>query len=87
MIDENNVNYVGRQGTIGDRAGNINVHKSDLILAIGTRLNVRQTGYNFKSFAKDAYLVMVDIDKEEFKKRTSVERVNSHSKLTNKKGK
>ncbi|MAW09527.1 MAG: hypothetical protein CMC23_05355 [Flavobacteriaceae bacterium] len=70
LIDENNVNYVGRQGTIGDRAGNINVHKSDLILAIGTRLNVRQTGYNFKSFAKDAYLVMVDIDKEEFKKRT-----------------
>ena len=55
LIDENNVNYVGRQGTIGDRAGNINVHKSDLILAIGTRLNVRQTGYNFKSFANFSF--------------------------------
>ena len=32
--------------------------------------NKQQTGYNFKSFAKDAYLVMVDIDKEEFEKRT-----------------
>lgn len=62
--------YVGRGGNMGDRAGNFAVENADVILAIGTRISIRQTGYNYKSWAKNAKLIMVDIDKEEFKKHT-----------------
>ncbi len=62
--------YVGRGGNMGDRAGNFAVENADLILAIGTRLSIRQVGYNYKEWAKKAKVIMVDIDKEEFKKHT-----------------
>ena len=62
--------YVGRGGNMGDRAGNFAVENADLILAIGTRLSIRQVGYNYKEWAKNAKVIMVDIDKEEFKKHT-----------------
>lgn len=54
--------YVGRPGTIGDRAGNFAVQNSDVLLVLGCRLNIRQTGYYFESFARGAYKIMVDID-------------------------
>lgn len=60
--------YVGRGGNMGDRAGNFAVQNSDLLINIGSRLSIRQTGYDYKTFARDAKIVMVDIDKEEFKK-------------------
>ena len=55
---------------MGDRAGNFAVQNSDLVLAIGTRISIRQTGYNYKDWARAAKVIMVDIDKEEFKKHT-----------------
>jgi len=60
--------YVGRPGTIGDRAGNYAVQNADLLLILGCRLNVRQTGYYFESFAREAYKIMVDIDENEMRK-------------------
>ena len=61
--------YMGRQGTIGNRAGNFCVQNSDLVIVLGSRLNIRQISYNYKSFAKSAKIVWVDIDKNEFKKK------------------
>lgn len=60
--------YVGRPGTIGDRAGNFAVQSADVLLVLGCRLNIRQTGYFFESFARDAFKVMVDIDAAELHK-------------------
>lgn len=60
--------YIGRPGTIGDRAGNFAVQNSDLLLVLGCRLNIRQTGYYFESFARGAYKIMVDIDAAELHK-------------------
>jgi len=60
--------YVGRPGTIGDRAGNYAVQNADLLLILGCRLNIRQTGYAFESFAREAYKIMVDIDENEMKR-------------------
>jgi len=60
--------YVGRPGGRGDRPGNIAVQNSDLILSIGSRLNIRQVGYNFKTWARDAYVIVNDIDAEELRK-------------------
>ena len=60
--------YVGRAGNMGDRPGNFAVQNSDLVLSIGSRLSIRQVGYNFKTWARAAYVIVNDIDQEEIKK-------------------
>ncbi len=60
--------YVGRGGIMGDRAGNYAVQNSDLVLAVGNRLSIRQVGYNWATWAREAYVIMVDIDENEMKK-------------------
>ena len=62
--------YVGRAGTMGDRAGNFAVQNSDLIISLGSRLNIYQVGYDVNTWARDAYVIAVDIDREELKKPT-----------------
>ena len=62
--------YVGRGGNMGDRAGNFAVQNADLVFALGTRISIRQTGYEFKSWAREAKVIMVDIDRAEMKKHT-----------------
>ncbi len=62
--------YVGRGGNMADRAGNFAVQNSDVLLAIGTRISIRQTGYSFNTWAREAEVIMVDIDQAEMKKHT-----------------
>jgi acetolactate synthase I/II/III large subunit len=62
--------FVGRPGSIGDRAGNFAVQNSDCLLVLGSRLNVRQVSYNWEAFAREAYKIAVDIDAEEMRKPT-----------------
>jgi acetolactate synthase-1/2/3 large subunit len=60
--------FAGRPGSIGTRLGNIVLQSSDFLLVLGSRLNVRQTSYNFDAFAKNAHVVQVDIDPAELDK-------------------
>ncbi len=60
--------YCGRPGTIGDRAGNFTVQNADLVLVLGSRLNLRQVSYNWSSFARDAFKIQVDVDPAELSK-------------------
>lgn len=69
MEDENPL-YVGRGGIMGDRPGNFAVQNADLVLAVGNRLSIRQVGYNWQTWARDAYVIMVDVDPAELKKHT-----------------
>ena len=62
--------YVGRAGHMGDRAGNFAVQNSDLLLSLGSRLSIRQVGYNYPTWAREAYVIYNDIDAEELKKPT-----------------
>lgn len=62
--------YVGRGGIMGDRPGNFAVQNSDLVLAVGNRLSIRQVGYNYATWARAAKVIMVDADAEEMKKPT-----------------
>jgi acetolactate synthase I/II/III large subunit len=62
--------FVGRPGSIGDRAGNFAVQNADLLIVLGCRLNIRQIGYEFAAFAREADLVVVDIDGAELAKPT-----------------
>lgn len=62
--------YCGRPGTVGTRGGNFIVQNCDLLLVLGCRMNIRMISYNYKDFAKDAFKIIVDIDKNELKKPT-----------------
>jgi len=60
--------YTGRGGIMGDRAGNFAVQNSDLLIAVGSRLSIRQVGYHWGSWARAAHKIMVDIDPVELRK-------------------
>lgn len=62
--------YFGRPGSVGDRPGNFVIQNSDLLMVLGCRLNIRQIGYNWQSFAREAYKILVDIDELELQKPT-----------------
>lgn len=70
LIEDNHPLYCGRGGSMGDRAGNFAVQNADLVLAVGTRLSIRQVGYHWTTWAREAEVIMVDIDRAELKKPT-----------------
>lgn len=70
LIENDNELFVGRGGNMGDRPGNFAVQNSDLVVAIGTRISIRQVGYGYDTWAREAKVIMVDIDKSEMMKHT-----------------
>ena len=70
LIETEHPFYVGRGGNMGDRPGNFAVQNADLILAVGNRLPIRVVGYNWKTWAREAEVIMVDVDEAELKKHT-----------------
>ena len=71
--------YYGRFGTHAQICANNLLSECDFLLTIGTRLYVRQIGYNFESFAKQAFRAYVDIDLAELNKPTLHPDVAVHS--------
>jgi acetolactate synthase-1/2/3 large subunit len=61
---------IGRVGIKGNRAANFALQNSDLLITIGTRLGIPVTGYIYENFAREAKIVVVDIDENEHKKGT-----------------
>ncbi|MDC7278830.1 thiamine pyrophosphate-binding protein [Butyrivibrio fibrisolvens] len=55
-------NYYGFIGAYGDRTANFIVAKSDLVIAVGSRLDIRQVGAKRMNFAPTANLIRIDID-------------------------
>lgn len=62
--------HAGRPAVVGDRVGNIVLQNADLVLVIGSRLPIRQTSYNWNSFATKALKIQVDVDAAEMAKPT-----------------
>lgn len=60
--------YCGRPNWYGSRWSNLILQQSDLIIALGTRLGLQQTGYNWKAFAPLAKIIQVEIDKTELER-------------------
>lgn len=73
--------YAGRPGTVGDRAGNFVTQNADLLLILGSRLNIRQVSYNWNSFAREAYKIWIDIDELEMRKPTVTPNMPIHADL------
>ena len=70
LIESEDEYFVGRVGVKGTRAGNFALQNCDFLLVLGSRLAVPATGYNYKTFAREAKVVVVDIDKAEHSKNT-----------------
>lgn len=68
LIETDNPFYVGRIGSVGQRASNFALQNADLVLCLGTRNNIRQVSYDWENFAKNAYKIVIDIDKGELEK-------------------
>ncbi len=65
IIATNNKLYVGRMGIFGERTANLAAQSSDLMIIIGTRLSIPQTGYNKKNFSPNSKKIYIDIDHNE----------------------
>ena len=70
LVPNDHPSFVGRIGTIGTYGGNYALKNCDTLICVGTRNNIRQVSYNWKSFAPQAYKVIVDIDNAEINKPT-----------------
>ncbi len=70
LIPSDHPLFIGRIGTIGDRAGNFAIQNSDLVICVGSRNNIRQISYNWDAFARAAKKIIVDIDAAELNKPT-----------------
>lgn len=83
VINSNHKSYIGRIGIKGSRAGNFAMQNSDLILSIGSRLAVPVIGHEYELFAREAEIIVVDIDPVEHQKRTmKIDRfVNADAKI------
>lgn len=68
LLDDNDPNYFGRPGVQGQRVANFIVQNSDLLIVLGSRLSLLQTGYKREDFAPNAHIIHVDIDDTEIKK-------------------
>jgi acetolactate synthase-1/2/3 large subunit len=68
ILPENHPYNFGRSGIMGQRSSNFIVQNSDLVISLGSRLSLLQTGYDIKDFATNADLIIVDADEGEANK-------------------
>lgn len=67
-IDAANPVYMGRPNTWGQRSANLILQQADVLLALGTRLGMQQTGFNWQAFVPGGDVIQVDIDPAELQK-------------------
>lgn len=69
----NHPSFAGMIGSYGNRYANLAIANADFILALGTRLDTRQTGTRPETFARGAKIVHVDIDPKELNYKVKVD--------------
>ena len=68
-IPYNHPSRIGFIGTYGNRWANYALGTCDLLIALGSRLDLRQTGSDIESFQKNKLIFHIDIDKAELNNR------------------
>lgn len=68
LLEYDHLYYFGRCGTVAPRGANFTVQNADLVLAIGCRMDFSITGFDRSQFAREAEIVVVDIDPAEIAK-------------------
>ena len=79
--DETYDHYVGMIGSYGNRCANMTVAKADLLIALGSRLDTRQTGAMYQEFIKDGMIIHVDIDNNELESHRLENRVKVNTSV------
>jgi len=72
FIPADHPQLVGAFGSHGTRYGNFTIQNSDLVLAVGSRMDTRKSGLPTKEFARAAKKILVDIDESELNKFKSL---------------
>ena len=67
-IPSNSKSFFGRPNTWGQRSANILIQQADLVIAVGTRLGLQQTGFNWQNFIPQGNVIQVEIDEHELEK-------------------
>lgn len=67
ILEDTHELYFGRPGIYGQRAANFILQKCDLLIVLGSRLTLPQSGYDFNEFARHSKIIMIDVDSREFK--------------------
>jgi acetolactate synthase I/II/III large subunit len=62
--------HIGKIGIKGDRPGNFALQNADLIIVLGSSLNIPVIGYEYELFGRNSKIICVDIDEFEHKKKT-----------------
>jgi acetolactate synthase-1/2/3 large subunit len=63
--------YCGRPNWYGARWANLIIQQSDLVIALGARLGLMQTGYNWEEFVPKGKIIQVEIEESELKRELS----------------
>jgi len=71
LLSADNKYNFGCSGLYGQRCANFIVQNCDLLLVLGSRLALPQTGYNINAFAPNAKIIMVNNDVDELNKHSS----------------
>jgi acetolactate synthase-1/2/3 large subunit len=69
VLDSSSPYRIGMIGSYGNRWANRAIAKADLVIALGTRLDVRQTGSDPTSFIQGKKIFRVDVDESEINGR------------------
>ncbi|MBI5399108.1 thiamine pyrophosphate-binding protein [Candidatus Saganbacteria bacterium] len=70
LVSSDHPLFIGHPGTIGDRGGNFTLQNADFLISLGSRNNIRQISYNWPTYARSSYKIIVDIDPAELQKPT-----------------
>ena len=68
--------YIGKPGTVAPRGVNFTYQNCDLLLAIGSRVDITLTAYAPRHLARGAKKIMVDIDPAELKKHSGITEIS-----------
>ncbi len=61
-VNQTNENYLGFIGSYGNRWANEALEKADVLLVLGSRLDVRQTGPDIQKFVGQKIIIRIDVD-------------------------
>ncbi len=82
VIDETYPNYLGMIGSYGNRNANMGIANADMLIALGTRLDTRQTGAMVEKFIEHGRIIHVDIDNNELENHRLTNRIKVNVDVT-----
>ena len=66
LLESDNDNFYGRFGLYGQRASNFIAQNCDLLIVLGSRLALPQTGYDYDQFIREGKIIIIDIDTPQY---------------------